>query len=156
MESGRMTIGQLQEQINRRLGKFAGRKYDGTEFHRWYQREIGDLLREVGFAEMECRVWGICAVINDAIDYDDRIAEIFICFKRDKRYTLGAGRGKILGIKAVFHDELLPLTCDDARRYLLEEERSKRIEKLQEEIKAREAMNRKDMDTITFLRGLEF
>lgn len=154
--SKRMTIGQLQEQINRRLGKFAGRKYDGLEFHRWYQEEVGNLLREMGVAEMECRVWGICAVINDAIDYDDRIAEICINFKRDKRYALGAGSGKILGIKAVFHDELLSLTWDDARRYLLEEERSKRIEELQEEIKAREAMNRKDMGTIAFLRGLEF
>lgn len=129
MKGKQITVEALQEAINKRLCKFDGRKYEATEFHKWYMGEIGAELETRGIQELRPFTWGILARIEgpSPLLFDDRVAEVHIDFKRDKRYTRGPGRGLILGMKVEFHKRLAGLKLKDVRKLLLEEERAERI-----------------------------
>lgn len=129
MKGKKTTVAALQEAINKRLGLFAGRKYEGAEFHAWYAREIAKELEARGITELRPCVWGVAAMIEgpSPLVVDDRIAEINIEFKRDKRYRNGPGRGVILGMEVVFPERLTGLTLEDARKLLLEDCRAEQV-----------------------------
>lgn len=125
MKNKYFTVTELQEAINKRLCVFAGRKYEGTEFHSWYSREIAAEFEERGIKELRPSTWGIATDMSEqGVHFiAERVAEVNIDFKRDKRFKNSAGRGVIYSIVVVFREELLPLTLDGARRFLLEERR---------------------------------
>ncbi len=132
MKGKQITFSELQEKINKRLAAYAGRKYEGTEFHGWYSAEIAKLFAELEIAELRPTTWGVVADFSDAFSYYERVAEIKIDFKRDKRYTMNT-RGVILSIAAVFRPEILPLTLDAARRFLLTEQRDEMIKRCEDQ-----------------------
>lgn len=125
MKNKAFTVAELQEAINKRLGVFAGRKYIETEFHSWYQREIAAEFEAREIKELRPSTWGIVTDMSEqgVSFFADRVAEVNIDFKRDKRFKNSAGRGVILSMAVAFRAELLPLTLDGARRFLFEEKR---------------------------------
>lgn len=126
MKNKQFTVAELQEAINKRLSALEGQKYEGTQFHSWFAHEINAEFAERGITELRPCVWGIKAddvKENDvSVGYDD-VARIVADFKRDKRYKWAAGRGVILSVSVEFREELLPLSLDGARRFLLNEQR---------------------------------
>lgn len=125
MKNKDFTVAELQEAINKRLGVFDGRKYEGVEFHSWYKREIDAEFEAREIKELCPSTWGVVAVFTEQgiSFFSERVAEVNIDFKRDKRFKHSAGRGVILSMAVAFRAELLPLTLDGARRFLLEEKR---------------------------------
>lgn len=158
MKNKDFTVAELQEAINKRLGAFAGRKYEDTEFHSWYGREIAAEFEARGIKELRPSTWGVVADFTEQglSLFAERAAEVNIDFKRDKRFKYSAGRGVILSMAVAFRAELLPLTLDGARRFLLEEKREEcmkrcagiRDEAMQEMQKAEAELSR--------LKGLVF
>lgn len=134
MKNKVFAVAELQEAINKRLGVFAGRKYEGTEFHSWYQREIAAECEARGINELRPSMWGIVTDMSEQSlsFFADRVAEVNIDFKRDKRFKNSAGRGMILSMAVAFRTELLPLTLDGARRFLFEEKREERMKRCAE------------------------
>ena len=126
MKNKNFTVAELQEAINKRLAALEGRKYEGTEFHSWFAREIAAEFEERGIKELRPSTWEIKAdnvrENGVCVGYDG-IAKIDTEFKRDKRYKWSAGRGVILSVSVQFREELLPLSLDSARRFLLNEQR---------------------------------
>lgn len=126
MKNKQFTVAELQEAINKRLSGLAGRKYEGTEFHSWFNREIAAEFEERGITELRPSVWSIKPdmIEENGISlcgYGD-IAKINAEFKRDKRYKWSAGRGVLLAAAVEFREELLPLSLDGARRFMLNEQ----------------------------------
>lgn len=126
MKNKQFTVAELQEAINKRLSGLAGRKYEGTEFHSWINGEIAAELEERGITELRPSVWGIKPdmIKESGVSLYDDIAKIKAEFKRDKRYKYG-GRGVLLSAAVEFREELLPLSLDNARRFILNEQREK-------------------------------
>ncbi len=158
MKGKKITVAELQEEINKRLAAFNGRKYTDTEFHSWYSAEIGRVFTEYGITELRPATWGIVTDMSEEgiCFFADRVAEVNIDFKRDKRFKYGAGRGVILSMAVAFRSELLPLTLDEARRFLFIEKRGERIKKLTE-IRDNAAYDlEKAEKEIARLQGLEF
>lgn len=130
MKNKQFTVSELQEAINNRLSGLAGRKYEGTEFHSWFNREIAAEFEERGITELRPSVWSIKP---DMIEENGislcgygNIEQINAEFKRDKRYKYG-GRGVLLSAEVEFREELLPLSLDNARRFILNEQREKMV-----------------------------
>lgn len=125
MKNKQFTVAELQEAINKRLSALEGQKYEGAQFHSWFAHEINAEFAERGITELRPCVWGIKAddVEESGVSLYDEVAQIKAEFKRDKRYKWAAGRGVILAVSVKFREELLPLSLDSARRFLLNEQR---------------------------------
>lgn len=129
MKNKQFTVAELQEAINKRLSGLAGRKYEGTEFHSWINGEIAAEFEERGITELCPSVWGIKPdmIKESGVSLYDDIAKIKAELKRDKRYKWSAGRGVLLSAAVEFREELLPLSLDGARRFILNEQREKMV-----------------------------
>lgn len=127
MKNKQFTVAELQEAINNRLSGLAGRKYEGTEFHSWINGEIAAEFEERGITELCPSVWSIKPdmIKESGVSLYDDIARIKAELKRDKRYKWSAGRGVLLAAAVEFREELLPLSLDGARRFMLNEQREK-------------------------------
>lgn len=157
MKNKQITVAELQEAINKRLAALSGRKYEGTEYGSWIVAAINAEFEERGIKELRPSVWGIKSDAEESgVSHYDDVAKIKTEFKRDKRYKWGAGRGVILSVAVKFREELLPLSLDDARRFILNEERNEMIkncERNREE--ALEALQEAEAH-IERLKGLQF
>ena len=127
MKNKQFTVAELQEALNNRLSGLAGRKYEGTEFHSWINGEIAAEFEERGITELCPSVWSIKPdmIKESGVSIYDDIARIKAELKRDKRYKWSAGRGVLLAAAVEFREELLPLSLDGARRFMLNEQREK-------------------------------
>lgn len=127
MKNKQFTVAELQEAINNRLSGLAGRKYEGTEFHSWINGEIAAEFEERGITELCPSVWSIKPdmIKESGVSLYDDIARIKAELKRDKRYKWSAGRGVLLAAAVEFCEELLPLSLDGARRFMLNKQREK-------------------------------
>lgn len=134
MKNKKLTVSELQEAINKRLATFAGRKYVETEFHSWYAREIAEEFFTQGIKELRPSTWGIVTDMSEqgVSFFAERVAEVEIDFKRDKRFKHGAGRGVILSMAVAFREDLLPLSLEDARRLLFNEKRDECVKRAEE------------------------
>lgn len=158
MKNKKLTVSELQEAINKRLAVFAGRKYVETEFHSWYAREITEEFNAQGIAELRPSTWGIVTDMSEQgiSFFAERVAEVNIDFKRDKRFKNGAGRGVILSMAVAFRKDLLPLSLEDARRLLFNEKRDECVKRA-EEIRRNAAREAEEAATeIARLITLEF
>lgn len=156
MQNQQTTVSELQEAINRRMGKFANKDYKDTEFHAWAAREIEGELKARGIRWLKPCVWGIMAHVNDQkVEFWDRIAETNIEFKRDKRCTVN-GRGKVLSMKVAFWAELLPLSLEEARKALLERKRRELMAWHRDSIEKKRDDLAMDEKELARLEGLRF
>ncbi len=158
MKDKKLTVSELQEAINKRLAVFAGRKYVETEFHEWYAREIAEEFTVRGIKELRPSTWGIVTDMSEQgiSFFAERVAEVNIDFKRDKRFKYGAGRGVILSMAVAFREDLLPLSLEDARRLLFNEKRDECVKRA-EEIRRKAAREAEEAATeIARLITLEF
>ena len=158
MKGKKIAVAELQEEINKRLAAFNGRKYAETEFHSWYSAEIGRVFDEYGIKDLQPTIWGIVTDMSEAgiSFFAERVAEVNIDFKRDKRFKHSVGRGVILSMAVAFRAELLPLTLDEARRFLFCEKRDEIIKRVTE-IRDNAAHDaKKAEEELARLHGLEF
>ncbi|NCC69610.1 MAG: hypothetical protein EOM14_15735 [Clostridia bacterium] len=134
MKGKQFTVQELQDAINKRLEQFNGKKYEDTEYHGWYAKEIKEELSERGITELRPTTWGIVVDFseNGLFFFQDNMAKIEAEFNRDKRFKYG-GRGTIVFLRIAFRSDLLKFTMDEARRFLLEEKRDETIMKLKEQ-----------------------
>lgn len=133
MKGKEKTIRELQEEINKRLEQFSGKKYEGTQYHSWYHNEISRVLLENRITEIHPIT---CSIVLDATEqgistFRKEIAKVNIEARKDKRFKYGGGRGVIFSISAEFREDLLPLSLNKARRVLLEETRSEYIKNIE-------------------------
>ncbi len=159
MKNKQFTVAELQEAINKRLSALEGQKYEGTQFHSWFAHEINAEFAERGITELRPSAWCVKAdgVEESGVSagYDD-VARIVAEFKRDKRYKWGAGRGVILSVSVEFREELLPLSLDSARRFLLNEQREQYVKNLTE-IRNKAVQDAREAEAeIERLKGLQF
>lgn len=133
MKNKEFTVAELQEAINGRLTVFAGRKYTGTKFHDWINGEIAAEFEARGITELTPSVWRIVTNMSEqgVSFFSDTVAEVKIERKTDKRIKYAEGRGVILSAAVSFREELLPLSLDSARRFLLEEKRQEYIKRME-------------------------
>lgn len=129
-------IKNLEEDINRRLEKFSGQKYNSSragstpEYHRWYMEEIEAEFEERGIHIFLPTVCKIVAEIDGPGEVNvsyKKIAEIKTEIKYDRRYKYGGGPGVVQAIRVHFEEELLSLTIEEARVHLLKEDLASRI-----------------------------
>lgn len=127
MKNKQFTVAELQEAINKRLSGLAGRKYEGAEFRSWIGREIAAEFEERGITELRPSSWGISPdmIKENGVSLHSDIAKFKAELKKDKRYKWKAGRGVLLSAAVEFREELLPLSLDNARRFILNEQREK-------------------------------
>lgn len=158
MKNKVFTIAELQEAINKRLSQFVGQKYEGTQFHSWYAREIEAELEKRGIKELRTTTWAIATDLSEqgVSLFVERVAEVKIEFKRDKRFKYSAGRGVILSMAVAFREELLPISLDGARRFLLNEQREKYMKRCAElRDNAMREMQEAEIE-LERLKGLQF
>lgn len=128
------TVRELQDAINRRLERLAGRKFDSRkrsypEYHNWYIEAITSELTERGISIFQPMTWRIVAEIDEPEPIKvsiETVAEVIVDVKRDRRYTSG-GPGTVISASVHFREDLLDLTISGARVRLLEEEKAARI-----------------------------
>lgn len=134
MKNKELTVAELQEAINARLSVFAGRKYTGTQFHEWVNGEIAAEFEARGITELRPSTWRIVTDMTEqgVSFFSDEVAETKIERKTDKRIKYAEGRGVILSAAVSFREELLPLSLDSARRFLLEEKRQEYVKRMEE------------------------
>lgn len=158
MKNKHFTIMELQEAINKRLAAFDGRKYKDTEYHRWYAAAIAEEFAERGITEIEPATWRIVTNMSEGGVHFlcDTVAEVKAELKRDKRYTVSAGRGTVVSLRVAFRSDIARFTLDEARRFLLEEKRDEYVMRLKAEREEHARAAEKAAAEIGRLLSLEF
>lgn len=132
-----MKIKKLQDRMNEALAEFDGRKYPATksslsEYHHWKTDTIDAVIEATPGADfLGVGCWKVTADIYDGpgglkVAGED-VAEITADLKPDARYKWGNGPGTVKSIRVAFRPELLDLTIEEARLFLLKEEKEKRL-----------------------------
>lgn len=147
--------------MNESLAQFDGRKFAATssasaEYHTWKTQAIGEVLDEIVGAEyLGVGVWSIDADIDGPGGLNvagERVAEIKLDLKRDKRYTNGGGPGVVNTIRVEFRSDLLDRTLEETRVLLLVGEKAKRLAYLKAE---RERLARELDETASKIAEIE-
>lgn len=123
--------------MNEALAVFDGRKYPATksslsEYHHWKTDTIGATIEATPGADfLGVACWRITADILNGpggleVTLED-VAEITADLKPDARYKCGNGPGTVKSIRVAFRPELLDLTIEETRLFLLKEEKEKRL-----------------------------
>ena len=132
MKGKTILIRDLQEEINTELQKFVGKKYKDAEYIGWWRSAAEDILNNHQIREIKTKIWDIVADVDEHGVYLglDSIATCRVNCDRDKRIKYGPGRGKIICMSVEFREDILNMTLDEARRYLLNEKRNECVERL--------------------------